>query len=96
MIHVNGDNPQNDTLATKAFRFIKVVGDPATSFKDLSMLYEYLPVTYRGKFSCSDELLNRIYSTALYTFHLTTRECHLDGIKRDRWSWSGDALQSIG
>jgi len=94
VIHVNGDNPQNDTLATKAFRFIKVVGDPATSFKDLSMLYEYLPVTYRGKFSCSDELLNRIYSTALYTFHLTTRECHLDGIKRDRWSWSGDALQS--
>lgn len=25
---------------------------------------------------------------------LTTREFFLDGIKRDRWTWSGDAIQS--
>lgn len=28
------------------------------------------------------------------TMHLTTREFFLDGIKRDRWVWSGDASQS--
>ena len=26
--------------------------------------------------------------------HLTTREFFIDGIKRDRWVWSGDAIQS--
>jgi len=57
-------------------------------------LYEYLPVKYKGFFSCSDSLLNRIYDVSLYTLHLNTREFHLDGIKRDRWVWSGDAYQS--
>ena len=30
-----------------------------------------------------------------YTLHLNTRECFLDGIKRDRWVWGGDAYQSF-
>ena len=55
---------------------------------------EYLPVESRGSFSCSDSLLNRIYDVSLYTLHLNTREFFLDGIKRDRWVWSGDAYQS--
>ena len=29
------------------------------------------------------------------TFHLNSREVYLDGIKRDRWCWSGDAYQSF-
>lgn len=84
----------NDTLPTKAFRFVKVATTPGVSVEHLSALYEYLPVDYRGSFSCSNPLLNQIYNTSIYTFHLTTREAHLDGIKRDRWAWSGDALQS--
>ena len=31
---------------------------------------------------------------AQHTFHLCSREVFLDGIKRDRWVWSGDAYQS--
>jgi len=31
---------------------------------------------------------------AAYTLHLNTREFFIDGIKRDRWVWSGDAYQS--
>ena len=90
------DNPaaQNDTLMTKAFRYIQIVKDPSVSIENISALYEYLPVNYRGSFTSSDELINRIYDISMYTFHLTVRECHLDGIKRDRWPWSGDALQS--
>jgi hypothetical protein len=58
------------------------------------MLYEYAPVTERGSFKCSDNLVNKIYDVAKYTFHLNTREFFIDGIKRDRWIWSGDAYQS--
>lgn len=58
------------------------------------MEYEYLPVEYRGAFRCNDEEVNRIWEVGAYTMHLTTREFFIDGIKRDRWVWSGDAIQS--
>ena len=58
------------------------------------MQYEYLPEEYRGTFRCNDEELNRIWEVGAYTMHLTTREFFIDGIKRDRWVWSGDAIQS--
>ena len=58
------------------------------------MLYEYLPLEYKGSFRCNDEQINKIWDVAAYTLHLTTREFFIDGIKRDRWMWSGDAYQS--
>jgi hypothetical protein len=59
------------------------------------MLYEYADVKEQGSFKCSDEEINRIYDVSRYTFHLNTREFFIDGIKRDRWVWSGDAYQSF-
>ena len=58
------------------------------------MLYEYLPLDYRGAFKSSDQELNKIWDVSAYTMHLTSREFFIDGIKRDRWVWSGDAYQS--
>jgi len=92
-LDVNTTFPVNDTTAAHAFRYIYAVGDSTVSFKKISALYEYLPEKNRGDFSCSDSLLNRIYDVSLYTLHLNTREFFLDGIKRDRWVWSGDAYQ---
>ena len=57
------------------------------------MLYEYSDVKQRGTFTCSDELINKIYDVSKYTLQLNT-EFFIDGIKRDRWIWSGDAYQS--
>lgn len=79
---------------TKAFRYIFIKKSPAVSFKEVSMLYEYMPEKERGSFRCSDEQINQIYDVAKYTFQLNTREFFIDGIKRDRWIWSGDAYQS--
>jgi alpha-L-rhamnosidase len=93
-IDVNRSNSINDTTETRAFRYIYAVTGPNINFDKISALYEYLPVEYRGEFECSDNLLNKIYEVSLYTLHLNTREFHLDGIKRDRWTWSGDAYQS--
>jgi hypothetical protein len=58
------------------------------------MLYEYADVKQRGTFTCSDDQINKIYETSKYTLELNTREFFIDGIKRDRWVWSGDAYQS--
>ncbi|GMK43172.1 alpha-rhamnosidase [Paenibacillus glycanilyticus] len=79
----------------KAFRYAWIHADPGVTWEHVSMLYEYVPVQYRSSFDCSDPKLNDIYTMSLYTLHLNTREFFLDGIKRDRWVWSGDAYQAF-
>jgi hypothetical protein len=80
---------------SKAFRYIYVEKENTLSYDSVSMLYEYLPLDYKGSFRCSDEQINEIWDVSAYTLHLTTREFFIDGIKRDRWMWSGDAYQSF-
>lgn len=79
---------------SKAFRYVYITHEPGVQIGEVSMQYEYLPEEYRGTFRCNDEELNRIWEVGAYTMHLTTREFFIDGIKRDRWVWSGDAIQS--
>lgn len=79
---------------SKAFRYVNVQLGNGVTLDSISMLYEYLPLNERGSFRSSDEQINQIYDVAKYTMQLTTREFFIDGIKRDRWIWSGDAYQS--
>lgn len=80
---------------SRGFRYIHVLPqEDSVSVGDVAVDFEYLPVAKRGAFRCSDETLNRIWDVAAYTFRLCTREFFLDGLKRDRWLWSGDAYQS--
>ncbi|MEO5683087.1 MAG: alpha-rhamnosidase [Chitinophagaceae bacterium] len=90
------NNDKTDTILplSKAFRFINLQYDGSLSVDSVSMLYEYADLPDKGNFRCSDETINKIYETAKYTLHLSTREFFIDGIKRDRWVWSGDAYQS--
>lgn len=76
-------------LSARAFRYVWVSRDVAVSAES-----ELLPLQRRGSFDCSDVMLKRIWEVAHHTFHLCAREVFLDGIKRDRWVWSGDAYQS--
>ncbi|MDO5570885.1 MAG: alpha-rhamnosidase [Bacteroidales bacterium] len=85
---------KEQTLPAKAFRYIFVKAKDGNLLSDVRALYEYLPLQRKGKFECSDTLINHIYDVSYYTLELNTRYCHLDGIKRDRWVWSGDAYQS--
>jgi alpha-L-rhamnosidase len=94
-LQLNLGNKKDSVLVlTKAFRYANVVPDGSVTVDSVSMLYEYADVEERGSFSCSDDLINRIYDVSKYTFQLNTREFFIDGIKRDRWIWSGDAYQS--
>ena len=79
-------------LRQRAFRYVYIVG--ATEALSVDMDYEYLPLPRRGSFRCDNPFFNRIYDVCAHTFHLNCREGFLDGIKRDRWVWSGDAYQS--
>ncbi len=81
------------TLPARAFRYLRVKTDGAV-LTDIAAEYEYLPLDVKGAFRCDDALINRIWDVSRYTLHLNTREFFLDGIKRDRYVWSGDAYQS--
>ena len=87
---------QPSDLASKAFRFVYIEKDAGASYDDVLMDYEYAPYDrqHTGSFRCSDDGINHIWDVAAYTMDLTTREFFMDGIKRDRWTWSGDAIQS--
>lgn len=94
-LYFNGNQPETYTHdGSKAFRYVRVQADETVKYDSISMLYEYLPLDYRGSFKSSDTLLNKIWDVSAYTMHLTSREFFIDGIKRDRWVWSGDAYQS--
>ena len=84
------------SLGSKAFRFIFVVIEGYVTYDEVVMDYEFAPFdkSHSGSFRCSDEKLNKIWEVGAYTMDLTTREFFMDGIKRDRWTWSGDAIQS--
>jgi hypothetical protein len=94
-VDVNNTTKKDQILKlSKAFRYVNVQYDAGVQLDSVSMLYEYADVKQRGSFTCSDAEINRIYDVAKYTFELNTREFFIDGIKRDRWIWSGDAYQS--
>lgn len=81
-------------VLSKAFRYVQIVTEGNVSYSKASALYEYADIEDKGSFTCNDAAINKIYDVAKYTLHLSTREFFIDGIKRDRWVWSGDAYQS--
>ena len=95
LLDVSTPSARDSTLElSKAFRYVYIESKGNVQFDEVSMQYEYLPVEDRGMFRSSDEELNNIWEVAKYTMELTSREFYIDGIKRDRWIWSGDAYQS--
>lgn len=72
------------------FLYVELLTPCALRLTAVQGIFEYHPYEYVGSFSCSDELLNRIYDTAAYTCHLCLQNELWDGIKRDRLIWIGD------
>jgi hypothetical protein len=79
---------------SRAMRYVNIRLAAGMRVGDVSLLYEYLPVTHRGTFKSSDDELNRIWDVAQRTLDLNTREFFTDGVKRDHWVWAGDAVQT--
>ena len=79
---------------SRAFRYIFVKSFAENDVK-FTAKYEYLPIEDIANFECDREIIKKIWDVCSYTFHLNSREFYLDGIKRDRWVWSGDAYQSF-
>ena len=93
LVHIKISGQTSYTLSGRAFRFINIQGIDADKI-NIKAEYEFLPLKDRAYFSCNNKKVSNIWNICAYTFHLNSREFFLDGIKRDRWVWSGDAYQS--
>lgn len=82
-----------EVIPKRAFRYIYL---PAVFPGEVSLraveIFEDIEI--KADFRCEDEEINRIWEVAVRTFQLCSGIFFIDGIKRDRWIWSGDAYQS--
>ena len=78
----------------RAFRYIFVPDEKIERNFIISADYKYVDFGKRSSFYCNDELLNQIWAVADRTFRLASGIFFIDGVKRDRWIWSGDTYQS--
>lgn len=74
-------------LPPRGFRFVRFWGE--TNF-ELECFYQYNPARDRSVYK-GEKQLNDIYKISKYTLALCSRFFLLDGIKRDKWPWAGDA-----
>lgn len=94
MCYYKEENAEVKTVPRKrAFRYLFV---PEVTPKQIEIeaVHEYLPLENRSAFHSDNALMNKIWDISVETFTLCSGLFFLDGIKRDRWIWSGDAYQS--
>ena len=78
----------------QALRFAFIPGCRPGDYS-VRAIHQYVDIPVLAQFQSDDEELNRIFAVAAYTFSLCSGVFFLDGIKRDKWIWSGDAYQSL-
>ena len=89
----NIPNLSDETFIGSGFRFARIDLSDDTKLRLKSVLLEDCSYEkpFDGSFSCDDELVNKIFDTAAYTFRLCIQNDMIwDGIKRDRLVWIGD------
>ncbi|MCR8667880.1 hypothetical protein NO995_09320 [Aestuariibaculum sp. M13] len=80
-------------VGESGFRFVRIdLVDPNSRvfIKEISAVFRYRDIPYKGSFKCNDQRLNDIWMTGAYTVHLNMQDYLWDGIKRDRLIWVGD------
>ena len=82
-----------ETLRRRAFRYV-FVPDSKKEEVCVTAQHQYVPIEVKASFHCNDDVVNRIWEVSKETFRLCSGLFFIDGIKRDRWIWSGDAYQN--
>ena len=80
-------------VGNTGFRFVRIdLLDQNRSVPLLGVRAVFLhrDLEYKGSFTCSDTLLNKIWNTGAYTVQLCMQDYLWDGIKRVQVVWIGD------
>lgn len=94
MCYYKQDNVTATTPVRKrAFRYV-FVPDVQIGAVTLTAQHEFVPKPNPSVFKSDNRLINQIWSVATETLNLCSDVFFIDGIKRDRWIWAGDAYQA--
>lgn len=91
-------NMSDLTYGLSGFRFarIELLTEEPVAVRNIFAVNMLPKFEKEGYITTSDEELNRIIETAIYTLKLNLQNGYIwDGIKRDRLVWSGDLNQEI-
>ncbi|WP_295728927.1 alpha-rhamnosidase [uncultured Limosilactobacillus sp.] len=79
-------------IPKRAFRYLFI---PNFTEKSIQVSADCisLPMTNHATFKSDRQLINQIWNASIRTFKLCSDLFYIDGIKRDRWIWGGDAYQ---
>lgn len=91
-------NISDQTFGQTGFRFVRIelLTESPVCIKNIYAVNTLSVFEKEGYIKTSDEELNRIIDTAIYTLKLNFQNGYIwDGIKRDRLVWSGDLHQEI-
>jgi len=80
------------SIRKRAFRYLFIPNCKPEQVS-LSVEHEYLPKYSKSDFCSDDDLMNKIWSVSEESLRLCSDLFFIDGVKRDRWIWSGDAYQ---
>lgn len=83
-----------EKIPKRAFRYIFI---PEIEVEEVTIVanHHYVDIPVKAAFNSNDELLNNIWKVSLHTFQLCSGIFFIDGVKRDKWIWSGDAYQAL-
>lgn len=93
----NGDERFQTRFNYHAYRWVKITGlDQKPLLKNMKGYLIHTDYNYPSEFKCSNELLNRIYDTAIWTYRcLTLGGTIVDCPHRERLSYGGDGGTSF-
>ncbi len=89
----NGDQ-EWELFSWKGFRYMQLTFRQLTRplrLKSVTVNFTSYPVQFRGSFSCSDPILNRIWEVGRYTLRLCMHDAYVDCPWREQAQWWGDA-----
>lgn len=93
MCYYKQDNVTADSKSPRrAFRYV-FVPDAAEADVDLTAIHEFVPKANPSAFHSDNALMNQIWDVSTETLNLCSDVFFIDGVKRDRWIWAGDAYQ---
>lgn len=86
-------DPVTRRCPRQAMRYAFLPGVKTGQYR-VRAIHQYVDIPVQASFHSDDPVLDRIFSVAAHTFMLCSGVFFLDGIKRDKWIWGGDAYQS--
>lgn len=87
------DVDEKSVIRRRAFRFVFIPNVKKNQVA-LIAIHEYVPKNNISEFKTDNQLINKIWDISTETLNLCSDVFFIDGIKRDRWIWAGDAYQA--